>query len=244
MKILSIQVGKPQTLHLPDPTLAASGKTEKDPTWFSGIFKTPVQEARFLSKTNLDGDAQGDQKNHGGPDKAVCVYAHEHYAFWQERLGLAEVPMGAFGENFTTVGLLESDLCIGDTLAVGDKQAVIVQVSQARQPCWKLARRWQVADMVEIAQKSGYTGWYFRVLQEGYVQPGDTLHLLDRPYPHLTLAEANRVMHHDKEDWDAIATLIACPLLSASWRNSLRRRINFHAPAAVADRIYGRVPRA
>jgi MOSC domain-containing protein YiiM len=87
----------------------------------------------------------------------------------------------------------------------------------------------------------GYTGWYFRVLQEGTVQAGDALRLVERPYPHLTLDEANRVMHHDKQDWEGIAALMACPLLSASWKKSLRHRINLHAPAAVADRIYGRV---
>jgi MOSC domain-containing protein YiiM len=206
-----------------------------------------------LSKTNLDGDGQADLKNHGGADKAVCVYAHEHYAHWQRQFGLAEVPCGSFGENFTTSGLLESEICIGDTFAVGalgaggemqpvgEGQQVIVQVSQARQPCWKLARRWQVADMVEQVQNTGYTGWYFRVLQEGIVQPGDPLALLDRPYPRWTLAETNRVMHHDKEDWETIAALMQCPLLSASWRNTLRRRINFHAPTEVDDRIYGRV---
>ena len=115
-----------------------------------------------------------------------------------------------------------------------------MQLSQPRQPCWKLARRWQIRDLALQVQNTGYTGWYFRVLQEGIVQPGDHLHLLERPYPHLTLDEANRVMHHDKDDWEAIAQLMQCPLLSASWRNSLRRRINLHAPADVSDRIYGR----
>jgi MOSC domain-containing protein YiiM len=177
----------------------------------------------------------------------MCVYAYEHYAHWQRQFGLDTLPYGAFGENFTTVGLLESEMCIGDTLAVGEAQPdgtpqVVIQLSQPRQPCWKLARRWQIGDLVVQVQDTGYTGWYFRVLQEGIVQPGDALRLLERPYPNLTLAEANRVMHHDKEDWKAIATLMRCPLLSASWQNSLRRRINFHAPADVAERIYGRVP--
>lgn len=248
MKILSIQIGKPQTLHTPDPNAVARAKGEPagEPSWRSGIVKSAVQGAIFLGQTNLDGDGQADLKNHGGADKAVCVYAHEHYAHWQQQFGLGDVPTGAFGENFTTVGLLESEMCIGDTLRVGaedvgGEQGVIVQLSQPRQPCWKLARRWQIADLAEQVQETGYTGWYFRVLQEGVVQAGDALHLIERPYPHLTLAEANRVMHHDKEDWEAIATLMACPLLSASWRNTLRRRINFHAPAEVADRIYGRV---
>ena len=240
MKILSIQIGTPQTHLTPDPNASEKPDAGREDSWVSGIFKTPVAGPRVLGKTNLDGDAQADVKNHGGPDKAVCVYAHEHYAYWQRQLGLPNLSPGAFGENFTTMGLLESEMCIGDTLAVGEAQAVVIQLSQPRQPCWKLARRWQIGDLVAQVQDMGYTGWYFRVLQEGIVQPGDGLHLRERPYPHLTLAEANRIMHHDKEDWATIADFLACPLLSASWQNSLRRRINLHAPAEVADRIYGR----
>jgi MOSC domain-containing protein YiiM len=253
MQILSIHVGKPQTLHIPDPHTKGGGKESgkesdgHDKTWLSAIFKTGVEGPLFLDKINLDGDAQGDLKNHGGVDKAVCVYAYEHYAHWQQQLNVAQLPLGAFGENFTTTGLLESEMCIGDTLRIGAAQPkdnrpeVIVQLSQPRQPCWKVARRWQVADLAVQIENTGYTGWYFRVLQTGMAQAGDELHLLERPYPHLTLAEANRVMHHDKHDWETIAALIACPLLSASWQNNLRRRISLHAPAAIADRLYGRV---
>jgi MOSC domain-containing protein YiiM len=242
MKIHSIQVGEPQTLLIPDPAAKpnAKSKAAEEPGWFSAIFKKPVAGPLFLGKINLVGDAQGDLKNHGGPDKAICVYAHEHYAYWQRHFGLAELPAGAFGENFTTEGCFESNLCIGDTFAVGSAGEVVVQVSQPRQPCWKLARRWQVADMAVQVQGIGYTGWYFRVLQEGFVQPGDSLQLVERSYPQLTLVEANRIMHHDKEDWEAIARLLACPLLSKSWQKSLRFRLNRRAPADVADRIYGR----
>lgn len=251
MRILSIQTGQPQTLTLPDPNAkrrdknnAESGAAEEG--WVSGIFKTPVPGAIHLGKTNLDGDGQGDTKAHGGPDKAVCVYAHDHYRYWQERFGLETLPTGSFGENFTTLGLVETEVCIGDTFAIGDAgmgdsgDGVVVQVSQPRGPCWKLARRWQVGDLVEQVQATGFTGWYFRVLAEGMVVAGDALQLIERPYPHLSLAEANRLIHHDKEDWEAIAVLLACPLLSQSVQNSLRRRINLHAPQAIADRIYGR----
>jgi MOSC domain-containing protein YiiM len=249
MKILYIQTGQPQTLDIPDPSAEANAAEQPgDNLWRSSIFKSPVAGPVFVGKTNLAGDAQGDQKNHGGPDKAICVYAHEHYAHWQEQFGLAELGFGAFGENFTLQGVDESTLCIGDTLAIGRAggesaeraEQVIVQVSQPRQPCWKLARRWQIKDFALQVQSIGYTGWYFRVLQEGMVQAGDSLRLIERPYPHLTLAEANRIMHHDKQDWEAIARLLACPLLSASWQKSLRFRLNTRAPADVADRIYGR----
>lgn len=244
MHIVSIQVGLPQTLHSPDPNLRERAKTDpnRDHRWESGIFKSSIEGPRFLGKTNLDGDGQADLKNHGGPDKAICVYAHEHYAHWQRQFALPELPRGAFGENFTTHGLLESEVCIGDTFAVGEADAtngVVVQLSQPRQPCWKLARRWQLGDLAVQVQDIGFTGWYFRVLQEGVVQPGDALRLIKRPYPHLTVAEANRVMHHDKEDWEGVEQLMKCPLLATSWQSSLRRRINLHAPVDVSERIYG-----
>ncbi len=246
MKIVSIQVGQPQALQSPDPVKT---KPSRDTSWFSAISKTPVEGPRFLGLTNLADDAQADLKNHGGPDKAVCAYAHEHYAHWQSHYALPELPHGAFGENFTTLGWQEAILCIGDTLAVGNAEGnageasgVVVQVSQPRQPCWKLARHWQIDDLVHQVQTIGYTGWYFRVLQEGMVQAGDQLHLVERPYPHLTLAEANRLMHHDKDDWDAIAVLAACPLLSASWRNNLTHRLRTHAPATITDRLFGVSP--
>lgn len=243
MRIVSIQVGLPQTLHSPDPNLREQAKADpnRDHSWESGIFKRTIEGPRFLGKINLDGDAQADLKNHGGPDKAVCVYAHEHYAHWQQQFALPELPLGAFGENFTTQGLLESNVCIGDTFAAGE---VLVQLSQPRQPCWKLARRWQIGDLAVQVQNTGFTGWYFRVLQEGMVGSGDVLRLVERPYSHLTVAEANRIMHHDQMDWDGVARLLECPLLSASWQSSLRRRINLRAPSDISERIYGQVREA
>lgn len=261
MHIISIQIGLPQTHHSPDPNLREQAKTDpnRDHSWQSGIFKSSITGPRFLGKTNLDGDGQADLKNHGGPDKAVCVYAHEHYDYWQQQFTLPELSLGAFGENFTTQGLLESAVCIGDTFAIGDfvggnsaegnlggdtpgdgkATHAIVQLSQPRQPCWKLARRWQIGDLAVQVQDTGFTGWYFRVLQEGIVQPGDRLQLIERPYPHLTVAEANRIMHHDKEDWATIAQFLQCPALSTSWQNSLRKRINARASSDVSDRLYG-----
>src|SRR5688572_10345284 len=109
MQLLSIQDGQPQTHYTPDPSAETSDKS-----WLSGIFKSTVEGPRFLSKTNLDGDAQADRKNHGGADKAICVYAAEHYAHWQKHFGLSAIPFGAFGENFTTLVLDERELSIGD----------------------------------------------------------------------------------------------------------------------------------
>ena len=122
-----------------------------------------------VTPTGIEGDGQADLVNHGGVDKAICVYPLAHYPHWQEMIG-RELSPAAFGENFTVDGLTEADVCIGDTWRVGED--VLVQVSQPRQPCWKLARRWQRKTLALEVQESGKTGWYFRVLEEGTVQAG------------------------------------------------------------------------
>ncbi|MGH2369464.1 MAG: MOSC domain-containing protein, partial [Chloroflexota bacterium] len=163
-RLLSIQVGQPQTLG------AEGARNPMDRRWTSGIFKQPVAGPVRLGWTNLELDAQADLSVHGGPDKAVCVYAADHYAYWRTNLRRADLPYGAFGENFTVAGMDETEVCIGDVFAVGQAQ---VQVSQPRQPCWKLARRWRVRDLAARVERMGYTGWYFRVLAEGIVAAGD-----------------------------------------------------------------------
>ena len=211
----SIQVGVPQQYG------NAAAVEPFGQAWTSGIDKTPVSDAIWLGKTNLEGDRQADQINHGGPDKAVCVYSADHYPYWREALGRPDLAFGAFGENFTVDGLAESGTCIGDIWRVGE---AIVQVSQPRQPCWKLARRWRVENIVMQIQGLGWTGWYVRVLHEGIVAAGQSLVLVERPHPAWTIERANRVMHHEKSDLAAARELADLPQLSASWQQSLARR--------------------
>ncbi len=173
-KVLSLQVGLPKTVgsaQSPDPM---------DQIWTTGFFKAPLSGLVWLGLSNLAGDGQADLENHGGLEKAVNVYPIEHYSYWTRALDLPELPPGAFGENFTTVDLLESTVCIGDVFKIGES---LVQVSQPRQPCWKLARRWRVKDLAVQVQKTGRTGWYLRVLREGRVQAGANLILIERPCP-------------------------------------------------------------
>ena len=127
-RLLSIQVGLPKTHGTED---AADPLDEQ---WTSAIFKQPVKGAVWLGKENLDGDEQADRVNHGGPHRAVLMYAATHYPLWQDELGLNDIPYGGFGENFTSDGLAEDTVCIGDMYAIG---ASVVQVSQPRSPCWK-----------------------------------------------------------------------------------------------------------
>ena len=210
IEIRSLNVGKPRDLQF--------GKKEIT----TGINKKPVLEPVFLSTLNFNGDGQGDVVNHGGRDKAVCAYSYEHYPYWEKELG-KPLDFSAFGENLTLMGLTEDDICIGDSFQIGE---AIVQVSQPRQPCFKLSLIHDRKDMPVIVQNTGYTGYYFRVLQEGMVSPSDELVHISRPALAISVTEANRLMHHDKEDVEGIRTILKVDELSDSWRNTFLKRLD------------------
>jgi MOSC domain-containing protein YiiM len=214
MKLLSIQVGQPKNFGQPDAI------DLHDRPWTTAFHKEAVEGLVFVTPTNIAGDGQADLKNHGGQDKAICAYPKEHLHHWEGELGF-RLPHGGFGENFTTQGLLEGDVCVGDIFQCG---MTVLQISQPRQPCWKLARRWRIKDLAARVEQTGRTGWYFRVLTEGSIQaPADFL-LIHRPHPEWTVAAANEVMHHRKTDWEAASVLASCEALSVSWRTSLSHR--------------------
>lgn len=199
-----------------------------DRRWTTGFFKEPVQGPVQLRTTNLEGDGQADLIHHGGPYKAVLAYSAEHYAEWRLMMNNPSLPFGAFGENFTVEGLSEAEVCIGVTWQVGDE--VLVQVSQPRQPSWKLARRWRIKSLALQVQQTGRTGWYFRVLEEGVVAAGMSMVLKERPNPEWTVGRANRVMHTDKTNIAEALELAAIPLLSENWRTTLIRRADKQEP--------------
>ena len=214
MKLIGLQVGMPKKLGHADAT------DPMDQEWESGFYKLPVDGVVFASDTGLAGDGQADLDNHGGVDKAINVYPQEHLSFWKEELNLDFRP-GAFGENFTTQGLTEESVFIGDVFQIG---ALTVQVSQPREPCWKLARRWRVKNLAALVLKTGRTGWYFRVLAEGNVSAGEGVELIKRPHPEWSVAKANEIMHHLKKDRNAAYQLSSCPALSESWKAPLLAR--------------------
>ncbi|MDH4321007.1 MAG: MOSC domain-containing protein [Desulfobulbaceae bacterium] len=184
----------------------------------SGICKQPVAGPLALTFTGFAGDGVADHKHHGGTDKAVCAYSGEHYGHWQAVLGIS-MPPAAFGENLTLLGLAEGDLCIGDSFRLG---SAVVQVSQPRQPCKTLAARFGRADFVKLVVDAGKTGWYFRVLEEGVVASGDRLTPLAEDPLRVTVAEANRIFHHDRRNLAGIERVLAVAALSASWQQSFR----------------------
>jgi len=195
----------------------------------SGIFKQPVAGPLAVTRNGLIGDAQGDRKPHGGPEKALHHYAFDHYARWRrERPDLARFfsREGAFGENISTAGLTEADVCIGDIYRLG---SALLQVSQARQPCWRLNLRFGDDGMARRVQDSGRTGWYYRVLEEGRVTPDDILRLVERPVEAWSLARLLRIFYHDRLDRARLAELAALTQLSPSWRRLARQRLERNA---------------
>ncbi|CAH1208954.1 Molybdenum cofactor biosysynthesis protein [Candidatus Nitrotoga sp. BS] len=227
IKLLTIQVGLPKTLG------TSSASDPMDQEWSTGFFKEPVSGPIWAGTTNLTGDGQADLRVHGGSDKAINVYPFEHYAFWLDELDNKELSNGAFGENFTVAGILEAKACIGDIFELG---GALVQISQPRQPCWKLSRRWRIQDFVARVVRTGRTGWYFRVLREGNIQAGAALVLVDRPYPEWTVAIANNIMLHRKEDYVAAHALAECPALSKSWKATLSRTTSTEIAADTSAR--------
>lgn len=190
----------------------------------SAIDKVPAAGPVMATTQGLDGDAQGDTRRHGGPDKAVHAYTDAHYARWAAEMPEAAVRLfpGAFGENLVVEGATEADICLGDRWRIG---AALLEVSQARQPCWKLNLRVDVPDMALRVQRSGRTGWYFRVLDAGALAAGDTATLVARPNPDWPLARVSRVLYRDTLDLDALAALAALPGLPESWRKLAERRL-------------------
>lgn len=226
-RVVSIQVGMPQEI---------DSDTERDKSWVTAFLKESATEPLWLGITNLAGDAQADLAHHGGPHKAVCAYPLVHYPYWRETLGMPDLTGGDFGENFTVADLTESDVCIGDVWTIGE---ATLEVSQPRQPCWKLARRWKVKDLALQVQKTGRSGWYFRVLAEGFVQRGMSIKLIERPEPEWTIEAANQLMHHDKTNRTDAARLAAVTSLSPSWKATLSKRAEQNIQPDERQRLEG-----
>jgi MOSC domain-containing protein YiiM len=206
-KLLSIQVGSPQEY-------GVAGATDPmDRPWTTGFFKHPVPGPVFVRQSNIDGDGQADLEAHGGLDKAVLAYSADHYGLWRAEFVDLDLPFGAFGENLTIAGITEFDVHIGDVWRVGD---VLLEVSQPRQPCWKLARRWREHRLPKVVVQTGRSGWYFRVVQEGMIQVGMELTLSERPHPRWSIARANLIMY-EGVGRSELAELSAIAQLSKSW---------------------------
>ena len=212
-KIESVRIGTPKPL-------AYRSKFVQ-----SAIFKEEVLYPIQVFHTNLAGDVQADTLHHGGPDKAVCAYAAESYAFFTDKIGQV-FPHGSFGENLTISGLREDAIMIGDIFSIGE---CTLQVSQPREPCYKIAARHNIAQLPVWIKQTGYTGYYFRVLKEGILQTGDSAILKERGAGGITVAEANAIMYSNDVTSEQISQLLNEKALSASWRKQLTKKLACHA---------------
>lgn len=213
-----------------DALLRGHARPYTRPGSVSAIAKSPFAGPVRIGECGLEGDEQGDRRVHGGPDKAVHHYPRDHYAAWREDLGehtLLSAP-GAFGENISSQGLTEAQVCLGDRYRLGE---VVLEVSQGRQPCWKLNDRFGIADMARRVQSSGRTGWYYRVLETGEAVAGDRLQLLARPWPQWSLQRIAMMLYTRTLDFDELRAALALPLVP-SWRKLVEARL---ARGAVED---------
>jgi len=195
----------------------------------SAILKAPVAGRVMVRALGVDGDAQADHRFHGGPDKAVYLYGAEHYDFWRSRIRgraldhLANLPFGSFGENLTVAGFgdLEASLHVGDVLRAGD---AVVELTDPRQPCWKLETRFAIKDFARAFLGSGRIGVYSRVRQEGLVGAGDAVEVVERAPDSITLADLILALYFRDDAARARA------LASTSLPAKLRRRIERQEP--------------
>jgi MOSC domain-containing protein YiiM len=188
----------------------------------TGFFKHPVKGPIALRKLNLDGDRQADLTVHGGEYKAVYCYPFEHYEYWRQELPGVDLPMGSFGENFTTQGLLEESVHLGDRFSVGSAQVI---VTQPRMPCYKLGVRFQIDNMVKRFLASGRMGYYIAVTQEGEVAAGDEIKVISRDPNAVPVTEITRLYLAKKYRDDDLASMrsaLKVPSLPDSWKDYFR----------------------
>ena len=210
MKLLSINVGLPREIEWKEKTVRTS------------IFKEQVQGRVRVAQLNLEGDQQSDLSVHGGIDKAVYAYPSEHYPSWREELPGIDLPWGIFGENFTTEGLLEETVHIGDRLRIGSAHFV---VTQPRMPCFKLGIRFNRPDIVKRFLQSGRTGFYLAVLVEGEVTAGDSIELLARDKNGITVADVISLYRTDATNQELLRRVTEVPSLPNAWQDYFRKRL-------------------
>ena len=210
MKIISINVGRPQLVIWNGEPVS------------TGIFKEPLAGRVMLRTLNLDGDRQADLTVHGGPEKAVYAYPAEHYDFWKRELPDMDLPWGMFGENFTTEGMSETEINVGDKFRVGSAE---LMATQPRMPCYKLGIRFGRTDIIKRFLMSERSGIYFSVLKEGEVGAGDEFELLEKNASGVRVVDVTRLYSSDKKNVDLLRQAIASDALPSSWREYFQKRL-------------------
>ena len=210
MQLVSVNVGLPREV-------TSHGRVVRTSIW-----KDPVEGLVHVSSLNLEGDQQSDLSVHGGAEKAVYAYPSEHYEYWRRELPGTDLAWAAFGENFTTEGLLEPDIRIGDRIRVGSAEFL---VTQPRMPCFKLGVRFGRDDMVKRFLRSGRTGFYLAVVREGEVATGNSLEIVRRDEHGVTVADIASLYARDRDNDDLLRRAVDVPALPEGWKEYLRKRL-------------------
>ena len=213
MKVVALSVGGPREVEYRGEMILTS------------IFKERVTGKRRVAGFNIDGDQQSDLSVHGGRYKAVYAYPSEHYPLWRDELSEPDLAFGGFGENLTTEGLTEHDVCIGDRFRIG---TVEFQVTQPRQPCFKLGIRRQRIDVIRRLVQTGRSGFYFSIEREGELQEGDAIDVVARDERKVSVAAMFALMYADDPDIGLLRIAAAHPALAPSWRDDFSELLEKH----------------
>jgi MOSC domain-containing protein YiiM len=211
MKIVSVNVGLPREVNW-------QGKLVT-----TGIFKEPVSGPVMMRRLNLDGDGQADLTVHGGASKAVYAYPSEHYGYWRTELPGVDLPWGMFGENFTTEGLLEEALYIGDKFRIGETE---VMVTEPRMPCYKLGIKFGRADIIKRFLASRRSGFYFAVVREGMVGAEDSVELIGQEQREISVADITRLYAFEKNDVKSLRRAIEVEALPENWKGYFQHQLD------------------
>ncbi len=210
MKLLSVNIAQPHEIEI-------GGRMVR-----TGIYKLPVADRVWLRKLGLDGDGQADLTVHGGEHQAAYAYPSEHYSHWQSVLGGGELPFGTFGENFTTSGLLEENVHVGDVLQIG---GAVVQVTLPRLPCFKFAHKVGRPEILKEFLHSGRSGFYLRVLAEGEVGARDDITIVKREESGITVRSILGLQRLHEGGVAELRRALAIPSLAPLLRNDLEKRL-------------------
>jgi MOSC domain-containing protein YiiM len=212
MKVLSVNVGLPRKVLFNGQTITTA------------IFKDPVKGPVMLRKINLDGDKQADLTVHGGVDKAVYSYPAEHYDYWRKQYPNIDIIWGMFGENFTTEGLMEDTVNIGDQIKIGSAKLV---ATQPRMPCYKLGVRFGIMEIIKRFLSSGRPGIYFKVLKQGEVKTDDKIEIIEKDKNNVTVKDIVR-LYINRDHADNIETMrraIKISALPEGWKYEFQQNI-------------------
>lgn len=214
--VLAVSVGLPRAV-------THRGKPAR-----TGIYKSPVAGAVEAGPLGLEGDGQADLVNHGGPDKALLAYSFAHLLDWRRELGREDIGPASFGENLTLRSIDEREVHIGDVFRCGGAR---LQVTQPREPCWKLAMKLETPTLPKRVLASGRTGFYLRVLEPGAIEAGDDFVRIESDPVGMSVHDVHRIMHFERDDLAGVRRALSVAALSAAWREPLQARLSSRAPS-------------